>query len=44
MTKMTNSIAPTEPASSQQNGEIEARAGIAFPDTKGPFAPNEKKF
>lgn len=37
-------IAPTKPASSQRSGEIEARAGIAFPNTKGPFAPNEKKF
>jgi hypothetical protein len=33
-----------EPASSQQSEEIEGRAGIAFPNTKGQFAPKEKKF
>ena len=41
---MTFFIAPMEPASSKRSEEIEARAGIAFPDTKGPFAPKEKIF
>jgi len=30
-----------EPVSSQQSLEIKARAGIAVPNTKGQFAPNE---
>jgi len=37
---MTVPIAPMEQASSQHSEEMEARAGIAFPNTKGPFAPN----
>jgi hypothetical protein len=41
---MTFFIAPIEPASSKRSAEIEARAGIAFPNTKGPFAPKEKIF
>ena len=41
---MTFFIAPIEPASSKRSEEIEARAGIAFPNTKGPFAPKEKFF
>jgi hypothetical protein len=33
-----------EPASSQQSEEIEAKAGIAIPNTNGQFAPKEKNF
>jgi len=41
---MINTIAPNEPESSQRSEEIEGRAGIAIPNTRGQFAPKEKKF
>ena len=36
-------LAPIEPVSSQRSKEIKARTGIAIPNTKGQFAPNENK-
>jgi hypothetical protein len=37
---MTFLVAPIEAVSSQRSEEIEPKAGIAIPNTKGQFAPN----
>jgi hypothetical protein len=37
---MTNHSAPIEAVSSQRSEEIEPKAGIAIPNTRGQFAPN----
>jgi hypothetical protein len=35
--------APIKAVSSQRSEEIEPKAGIAIPNTRGQFAPKEKK-
>ena len=42
--KMNNPSAPIKAVSSQRSEEIEPKAGIAIPNTRGQFAPNEKNF
>ena len=37
---MNNPSAPIKAVSSQRSEEIEPKAGIAIPNTKGQFAPN----
>ena len=37
---MTTPVAPIKAVSSQRSGEIEPKAGIAIPNTRGQFAPN----
>ena len=40
---MTILLAPMEAVSSQRSEEIEPKAGIAIPNTKGQFASKEKE-
>ena len=37
---MITPVAPIEAVSSQRSEEIEPKAGIAIPNTRGQFAPN----
>ncbi len=39
---MNNPSAPIEAVSSQRSEEIQPKAGIATPNTRGQFAPKEK--